>query len=123
MYCSSCGARNDDEAKFCKDCGKGLRRADPEASDRFRPGSAGPPPHIPNYLVQAILVTIFCCQPFGIVSIVYAAQVNVKVEAEDIGGARQASQNAKVWAWVSFGVGLVLYGGSIGAFVLWPAFS
>ena len=28
----------------------------------------GYPQHIPNYLVQAILVTIFCCLPLGIVS-------------------------------------------------------
>jgi len=34
---------------------------------------------VPNYLVQAILCTICCCLPFGIVAIVYAAQVNGKV--------------------------------------------
>ena len=35
-------------------------------------------PHVPNYLVHAILVMIFCCQPFGVVAIVYAAQVDGK---------------------------------------------
>src|SRR5438128_1439779 len=35
--------------------------------------------HVPNYLVQSILCTLFCCLPFGIVAIVYAAQVNSKV--------------------------------------------
>lgn len=30
----------------------------------------------PNYLVWAILVTIFCCWPLGIPAIVYAAKVN-----------------------------------------------
>ena len=39
--------------------------------------------NIPNYLVQAILTTLFCCLPFGIVAIVYAAQVNTKIEAGD----------------------------------------
>ncbi len=61
----------------------------------------------PNYLVWAILSTIFCCLPFGIVSIVYAAQVNSKFLEGDVTGANMASRNAKTWAWVSFGIGLV----------------
>lgn len=67
---------------------------------------------VPNYLVQAILVTLFCCLPFGIVSIVYAAQVNGKLSGGDIEGAMESSRKAKTWCWVSFGVGLgitVLY--------------
>jgi hypothetical protein len=60
----------------------------------------------PNYLVWAILTTILCCLPFGIVSIVYAAPVNSKWTAGDYEGAKQSSKNAKIWAWVSFGVAL-----------------
>ncbi|WP_340111635.1 CD225/dispanin family protein [Maribellus mangrovi] len=56
----------------------------------------------PNYLVFAILVTIFCCQILGIVSIVFAAQVNTKWNAGDYEGALNASKNAKLWAWVGF---------------------
>lgn len=75
-------------------------------------GGAAPSQPVPNYLVQAILVTLFCCLPAGVVSIVFAAQVNGKLQAGDYAGATQASKNAKTWAWVSFGVGLgviVLY--------------
>jgi hypothetical protein len=61
---------------------------------------------VPNYLVWSILVTLFCCLPAGIVSIVYAAQVNGKLQAGDIAGAQEASKNAKTWCWVSAGVGL-----------------
>jgi hypothetical protein len=61
---------------------------------------------VPNYLVQAILVTIFCCLPFGIASIVFAAQVNGKLDAGDYAGAQATSNKAKTWAWVSFGLGL-----------------
>lgn len=80
------------------------------------PGSAGPPmsetpggypPHIPNYLVPSILVTICCCLPFGIVAIVYAAQVNSKLEGGNIEGALDASNKARLWCWISFGAGLV----------------
>ncbi len=124
MYCTNCGTENDDGARFCKSCGKAIaepapsaRRFEPKLTEAAAEGmedvAAGPLPHVPNYLVHAILVTIFCCLPFGIVSIVYAAQVNGKLQAGDIAGARQASAAARTWAWVSFGVGLasvVLWG-------------
>ncbi|NLT00716.1 MAG: CD225/dispanin family protein [Bacteroidales bacterium] len=61
-----------------------------------------------NYLVGAILVTIFCCQILGIVSIIYAAQVNSKWQAGDFDGARRASRNALTWIWVSIGISAVL---------------
>ena len=73
---------------------------------------------MPNYLVQAILVTIFCCLPLGIVSIVFAAQVNGKVNAGDFDGARRTSDNAKMWAWISFGCGLAAYITGIGVRIL-----
>lgn len=60
-----------------------------------------PPP--PNYLAWAIVTTILCCLPFGIVSIIYASQVNSKWMAGDYAGAHSSSKNAKIWAWVSFG--------------------
>ena len=68
------------------------------------PAGGMPPALVPNYLVQAILCTLFCCLPAGIVSIVYAAQVNSKLAVGDRMGAIQSSENAKKWAWVSFGV-------------------
>ena len=69
--------------------------------------TSNPPPYVPNYLVQAILVTIFCCLPFGIVAIVFAAQVNGKLAAGDYTGAVQTSKQAKMWCWVAFGLGLL----------------
>lgn len=62
----------------------------------------------PNYLVFAILATIFCCLILGIVSIVFAAQVNSKWNAGDTQGALDASKNAKLWAWIAFGSGLII---------------
>jgi hypothetical protein len=66
----------------------------------------GPKPS--NYLVQAILTTLFCCLPVGIVSIVFAAQVDSKWNAGDHQGAQNASRQARTWAWVSFGLGLTV---------------
>jgi hypothetical protein len=44
----------------------------------------------------------------GIAAIVYAAQVNGKLQAGDIAGAQAASNNAKLWCWISLGVGLAV---------------
>lgn len=57
--------------------------------------------YVPNHLVWAILTTLFCCLPLGVVSIVFAAQVDGKRAAGDIAGARAASANAKLWAILS----------------------
>lgn len=63
---------------------------------------------VPNYLVPAILSTICCCIPFGIVAIVYAAQVNSKLAGGDRAGAIAASEKAKLWSWIAFGTGLAI---------------
>ncbi len=76
----------------------------PAGSPQLSPGGVR---EIPNYLVQAILCTLFCCLPFGIVSIVFAAQVSGKAAAGDYAGAQAASNSARTWCWVSFWCGLV----------------
>jgi hypothetical protein len=70
--------------------------------------AAQPRPQISNHLVPAILTTIFCCLPFGIAAIVFAAQVNTKLAAGDIAGAQESARKAKMWSWLSFGVGIVV---------------
>jgi hypothetical protein len=61
---------------------------------------------VENNLVWAILATLCCCLPFGIVAIVYAARVDTKVAAGDLQGAKSDADNAKLWSWISFGLGL-----------------
>ncbi|MGH8050965.1 MAG: CD225/dispanin family protein [Arenimonas sp.] len=63
---------------------------------------------MPNYLVWAILATLCCCLPAGIVAIVYAAQVDGKLSSGDYHGAVEASNNAKMWSWISFGASAVV---------------
>jgi hypothetical protein len=62
--------------------------------------------------VWSILTTLFCCLPFGIVSIVFAAQVDSKFNSGDGAGAQRASDNAKKWAIVSALV-------AVGFFAIW----
>lgn len=71
------------------------------------PGYA-PGPKPDNYLVWAILSTVLCCLPAGIVSIVYASQVDGKWHSGDFAGAQQSAKNARTWAIVSVCVSLVL---------------
>jgi hypothetical protein len=61
-----------------------------------------------NWLVESILVTIFCCLPLGIVGIVNAANVNSRFDAGDHEGALRASQEAGRWTKLGFWIGLGL---------------
>jgi len=70
-------------------------------------GGGGQRPNIPNHLVKAILVTLFCCLPLGVVSIIFAAQVDGKVSSGDIAGAQNASNQANLFANIGLGIGLV----------------
>ena len=56
------------------------------------------PPRPSTYLVWAILTTIFCCLPFGIVSVVYAARVDSLYAQGLYAEAEDSSRKAKNWA-------------------------
>lgn len=100
MFCTKCGTPNVDTAYQCSQCGESLQSAAVEPQ-------GGMMPEVPTRLVPAILVTLFCCMPFGIVAIVYAAQVSAKVSAGDVRGAMLSSDKAKFWCWLAFWLGLI----------------
>lgn len=127
MFCSSCGARNDEGAAHCTNCGEELRKIQTPNVDVPPPpvqgtgfsgstsSSAASVPNIPNYLVQSVLLTILCLvlSPFtlfftfigvitGVVAIVYGAQVNGKVAGNNYAGAHESSSSAKLWTWITF---------------------
>ena len=60
-----------------------------------------------SHLAWAILVTIFCCLPFGIVAIVYAAQVDTKSGLGDYAGACESSEKARNWCIASMICGII----------------
>jgi hypothetical protein len=72
----------------------------PVLAPTFAPGTppAPRPPKPDNYLVWAILVTLLCCIPLGIVAIVFATQVDSKYALGDDAGAAHASKQARLWS-------------------------
>src|SRR4026209_1058652 len=72
------------------------------------PPSSGTPDKVPNYLIPAI-ISALCCFPLGIVSIIFAAQVNGKVASGDIAGATDSSNKAKKFSYIAIGLGIALW--------------
>lgn len=85
----------------------------PASSYGQQPGGYGQsmvPPD--NYLVWAILSTVLCCFPLGIVSIVKSTQVNSLWAQGQPDQSRAASESAKkfaIWAAITWAILLVLY--------------
>jgi hypothetical protein len=72
-----------------------------------------------NHLVWAILCTVLCCLPLGIVSIVYSTKVSGLWAQGRYAEAQSAADSAKKWAIVGAVVGGVSY---VIGIVLWFAF-
>ena len=83
----------------------------------YQPGQQ-PPMKPDNNLVWAILSTILCCLPLGIVAIVYASKVDGLYNQGDYAGAQEAADNAKKYAVMGAICGLVFIGIAFILFVL-----
>lgn len=71
-------------------------------NDGFQnPSYAGPKPF--NWLIIAILATILCCPPLGIVAIVYASKVDTLWNAGRYDESKDAANKAQMWSLISIG--------------------
>ncbi len=61
-----------------------------------------------TWLIESILVAVFCCLPFGIVGIVNASRVESRFYAGNPMGAVRASKEAKRFTMIAFFTGLVI---------------
>ena len=59
-----------------------------------------------TWMAESILVTLFCCLPFGIIGIVKASNVTSLYAAGNVDAAMVASADAKKWATIGFICGL-----------------
>lgn len=62
-----------------------------------------------TWLVESILVTLFCCLPFGIVGIVYSSQISSYFNHGNYAAAEEASRNAGKWTKIGFFTGISIY--------------
>ncbi|GHV69585.1 hypothetical protein FACS1894199_18500 [Bacteroidia bacterium] len=97
-FCSSCGAQVADEAVVCIKCGCAV-------TGKTATNLSGQQPP-KTWLIQSILVTLFCCLPFGIVGIVNASKVETRFYAGDIDEANRLAAQAAKWTKLGFWIGL-----------------
>ena len=116
-FCPNCGQQVAEGVAFCPSCGNPINvipnsyQQQPYAQQAYQqpsaayqpnyaaaPGYQGQPPMPSSNMVWAILTTLFCCLPFGIVSIVYAAKVSGLYAAGQYNLALDASKKAGQWA-------------------------
>ena len=139
MVCQRCGYDVPPGAAVCQNCGSAVAAPNyPPPGQQVgypppgqQPGYPPPPPgqqpgyppqgqyrnyqqmnyrgNVNSYIPQAILLMIFCCLPFGIVSLVYSCRVNSLLERNDYEGAKHASLMSRIWAWVALGSGFVFW--------------
>lgn len=114
-FCPKCGAQLAEGTAFCPNCGYKVSENQtvspaPVAASAQAPAPAPTArqdkPCPENYLLYSILVTLFCCLPFGIVGIIKSAQVSSKYQAGDYDGALQSSKDAKKWSLIALLCGL-----------------
>lgn len=90
----------------------------PELSGLLVPEGSLPPPtqgqtaatKPKDYLVESILVTLFCCMVFGILGIVYSVQANSAFSSGNIAAANEFSAKAKQWVTYGFWSGIAVAG-------------
>ncbi|XP_071945699.1 transmembrane protein 233-like [Antedon mediterranea] len=61
-----------------------------------------------NYLISAILVTLLCCIPFGIIGIVYSVDSSRKFDYGDGEGAARSARSAKRWSIAGLLFGIII---------------
>ena len=121
MWCPKCGAENADPARFCSACGQDMTSYTQQAQSSGSPApyqpahqapqyqaapAPGTVPNVPSYLGWAIAVLILCFWPTGIAAVVFASRVGNLLAIGDIAGAQESSRKAKMWCWITFGIGV-----------------
>ena len=111
-FCRNCGNQVNEGVKFCPKCGYPVESQTAQQIQHVAQQVQQPQEKKPmkpeSGLMMAILSTLFCCLPLGIVAIVKANKVDKLYFAGDYKGAEEAASSAKTWAYVAMGVGLVV---------------
>lgn len=75
-----------------------------------------------NHMMMAVLTTVFCCLPLGVVGIVYASKVDGLYYAGDYAGATNAANSARRWSLIGIVssivvsiIYMIIYGAAVGS--------
>lgn len=100
MHCPNCEKDNIPGVARCAHCGARLPTIAPPVVDA--PARASH--EVRSHLTWAILTSLLCSFPIGIVAVVHAYRVSPSLQAGDVARARQDSRKALRWAWLSVAV-------------------
>lgn len=112
MTCPSCGKVNGYNNWRCLQCGTFLH---PEGRSTRQPLMS----HYHDYMLPAILCTLFCCLPTGMIAIAFAWRADASARRGDMVRAVEDSRNARAWFWISIILGFLfapIYLSTIGFF-------
>ena len=85
-----------------------FRFTPPPVSDSQKPNEPEKPAQPKTWLVESILVTLFCCLPFGIIGIINSGKVESLYNKGKYAEAEMASKDAKKWISIGFWVTFIL---------------
>lgn len=63
-----------------------------------------------DYFNYAVLLTILCCVPLGLVALYYSAMSRVAIRDGNIAEASRVSSKARLWVRITFTVGVCWWG-------------
>lgn len=86
------------EAKYIKELSDLLKMVPPPV-----------PPMPSSFLIQSILVTIFCCFPLGIAGIINALKVSEAYRQGDYIEAKEYSEHAEEWSYNALMMGIFIF--------------
>lgn len=84
MFCPNCGMQNADGSAFCEKCGTKLHSAGMNGRHSKVESCRTCQPVVKSGMLDAVLATLLCCMPLGIVAIVYAARVSTLVDRKSV---------------------------------------
>lgn len=98
-FCSACGVKTKADQIMCIECG-----ASPNAA--HFPGTSQT---VDNQMVKAVLVSVLCCLPFGIIAIIKSSEVNGKLAAGDVVGAQMSASSSSNWSNIGMIFGFIFF--------------
>ena len=85
-FCQHCGVKTKDKQIMCTKCGGSLAY------------TFGSTQNIDSGMIKAVLVTVLCCLPLGIVAIIKSSEVSGKLAVGDIAGAKASAEESHSWS-------------------------